>query len=101
VNARDLPGSPDVVLRRCRVALFVHGCFWHQHQCPRGARRPATNRDYWDAKLDRNVTRDRTRLRELRRGGWRCIVVWECQTRDGAKLRRRLARFLRVNATVE
>ncbi len=94
-NVRALPGTPDIVLTRAKAAILVHGCFWHQHCCPRGARRPATNRKYWDAKLDRNVRRDRQRLRELRTAGWRCLVLWECQIRDDIRLERRLRAFLR------
>ena len=93
-NVRALPGSPDIVVSAQRAAVLVHGCFWHQHRCARGSRRPATNRGYWDAKLDRNVRRDRAGVRALRRAGWRCLVIWECETRDAERLSRRLARFL-------
>lgn len=91
---RDLPGSPDLTFPRLRAVVFVHGCYWHQHRCPRGARQPKTNRGYWLPKLKRNVERDRCAIRALRRDGWRVLVVWECQTRDLERLRRRLARFL-------
>ncbi len=89
-----LPGSPDVVSPSRRLAVFVHGCFWHQHTCPRGSRQPATRRAYWLPKLAGNVARDRRAQRALRRLGWRVAVVWECQTRPGrqaalvARLRR-------------
>lgn len=74
---RQLPGSPDLVLKRYSVAVFVHGCFWHQHGCPR-THRPSSNRQYWDRKLDGNIARDirnQARLLEL---GWRVFIVWEC-----------------------
>jgi DNA mismatch endonuclease, patch repair protein len=87
LHRRDLPGCPDIVLPRHRVALFVHGCFWHGcFHCDRGRRRPMSNRAFWDAKLDENVARDARNGHALRELGWRVIVVWECETRDRARL---------------
>jgi DNA mismatch endonuclease (patch repair protein) len=78
-NARDLPGSPDIVFRRQRVAVIVHGCFWHRHRnCPRTTT-PRSNVDYWHAKFAANVDRDRRKLAELRRLGWKAIVLWQCE----------------------
>lgn len=94
LKRRDLPGSPDLTFPRLRAVVLVHGCYWHQHACPRGARLPKSNRHYWLPKLKRNVERDRRVLRALRRGGWRVLVVWECQTKDVDRLRLRLAKFL-------
>lgn len=94
LNRRDLPGSPDLVLPRLHSVIFVHGCFWHQHNCARGARLPKSNQAYWLPKLRRNVERDRRSIRALRKQGWRVLVVWECQTRDIDRLRARLTRFL-------
>jgi DNA mismatch endonuclease, patch repair protein len=93
---RDLPGSPDLVLPRLGKAIFVHGCFWHRHACAAGQSMPASRIDYWQAKFDRNVMRDRSNLRKLRRLGWSVLVVWECQTgaRKREALQRRLERFL-------
>lgn len=93
LHRKDLPGSPDLVLPRLKKVIFVHGCFWHQHACPAAAR-PRSRRAYWNAKLDRNVARDRRNRRLLRRSGWRVLVVWECQTRNNERLARRLAGFL-------
>lgn len=93
-NARSLPGAPDIVARQARVAVFVHGCFWHQHTCSRGARQPASNAEYWTRKLERNVKRDRRVTRELRQLGWSVVTVWECQLSAPERLGRRLARFL-------
>ncbi len=73
-----LPGRPDFAIRSARVAIFVHGCFWHGHDCPRGGRTPATNRVYWEAKIARNVARDRRVARALRDRGWSVWTVWEC-----------------------
>lgn len=88
----DLPGKPDLVFPARRTALFVHGCFWHGHCCPRGARTPATNRPYWEAKIGRNMARDRATLERLKQLGWTPAVIWECETRDPAALSRLIAR---------
>lgn len=77
-----LPGKPDVVMKGRRVALFVHGCFWHGHDCARGARQPKTNADYWRAKIDRNRERDARNEDALTQAGWRVITVWECEMRS-------------------
>jgi DNA mismatch endonuclease (patch repair protein) len=78
LHVSSLPGNPDLVLPRYRVAVLVHGCFWHSHQCKR-ARRPKSNREYWDAKLNRNLTRDQENESRLKALGWHPFVVWECQ----------------------
>lgn len=77
-----LPGRPDVVMKGRRVAVFVHGCFWHGHDCPRGARKPQTNADYWIAKIDRNRARDARVAAALTAEGWRVLTVWECRLRE-------------------
>lgn len=80
VNARDLPGSPDVVFDAERVALFVHGCFWHRHAaCGRGRSLPSTHRAFWERKFERNCRRDRRAYRRLRELGWTVEVLWECE----------------------
>jgi DNA mismatch endonuclease (patch repair protein) len=94
LDARDLPGRPDIVFRGKRAAIFVHGCFWHGHDCARGARVPKANREYWQAKIARNVARDGATLAALKAQGWRALVVWECQMKDRTALNRRLTRFL-------
>lgn len=94
LHYRSFPGSPDLVFSRGRAVVFVHGCFWHQHECARGSRIPQSNRRYWWMKLARNAERDVVVVRALRRLGWRVLVIWECQTRDADKLRARLAKFL-------
>ncbi len=84
LHARNLPGTPDVVLRKYGLAVFVHGCFWHQHGCS-GVKRPTSNTEYWDLKLDRNVARDalhRGRLEEL---GWTVATLWECDLESGTE----------------
>ena len=73
-----LPGRPDVVMPGRRVAVFVHGCFWHGHDCVRGARQPKANADYWSAKIGRNRTRDVATQTALEGAGWRVVTLWEC-----------------------
>ncbi len=94
IHARLLPGTPDVVLPRHKVALFVHGCFWHQHDCP-AFRLPKTNQSFWEEKLDRNKENDRDARRRLAALGWRVGVIWECALRGkGALLPIELSRRL-------
>jgi DNA mismatch endonuclease (patch repair protein) len=84
----DLPGKPDLVFPDRRIALFVHGCFWHGHDCPRGACVPQANRTYWTAKIGRNIARDKATLAALRKLGWKPTVIWECETKDAKMLSR-------------
>jgi DNA mismatch endonuclease (patch repair protein) len=93
VHRKDLPGRPDICLPKFRKVIFVHGCFWHGHTCVHGSRRPASNREYWDDKLDRNICRDADAVRALRKQGWTTLIVWECQLKS-PKIRERLKRFL-------
>jgi DNA mismatch endonuclease (patch repair protein) len=86
----DLPGRPDIVLSGRRLAILVHGCFWHGHDCARGARVPRQNQDYWLAKIGRNRTRDRANESALAAAGWQAVVIWECELRDLPGLTRRL-----------
>ena len=78
LHMRKLPGSPDLVLVKYRVAIFVHGCFWHRHAGCRYATIPATNVDHWRQKFDSNVARDARKESMLHNAGWRVIIVWEC-----------------------
>ena len=94
LNRRDLPGTPDIVMPGRRLAIFVHGCFWHGHDCPRGARVPQANRDYWVAKVGRNRERDARSEAALKDLGWRVEVVWECEFKDAEALRRRARAWL-------
>jgi DNA mismatch endonuclease, patch repair protein len=94
LHRKDLPGKPDVVLPKYGIAIFVHGCFWHQHPGCIDCSDPKTHTTYWGPKLLTNVQRDRKHRRSLRRLGWQSIVIWECQTQRADALRRRLARKL-------
>ncbi len=91
----DLPGKPDLVFPRLRKVIFVNGCFWHGHKCKRGDRKPKANAQYWQSKIDRNVKRDAAHLTALKELGWRAAVVWECELKDPARVKKRLQGFLR------
>lgn len=95
VNRKDLPGKPDIVLPKYRAVIFVHGCFWHGHDCPRG-QRPQTNADFWNQKIDRNVIRDKSDVSLLESLGWRVLIVWECEIKkkNEAVLLSRVKEFL-------
>ena len=85
LDRKDLPGSPDIVLHRYRVAVFVHGCFWHRHSGCQLAYTPKSNRAFWQAKFQGTKQRDRRSVRALRRLGWRAFVVWECDIANNAQ----------------
>jgi DNA mismatch endonuclease, patch repair protein len=87
IGDRRLPGSPDIVFPKHHIALFVHGCFWHGHDCRQG-RAPGSNQDYWLPKMEANKCRDAKKHRQLEELGWRVITVWECELKhlEGAAL---------------
>ncbi|HLY78283.1 MAG TPA: DNA mismatch endonuclease Vsr [Caulobacteraceae bacterium] len=91
----DLPGKPDIVLAGRRLAVFVHGCFWHGHNCARGARVPKANREYWLGKVGRNRARDIASRAALEAMGWRVETVWECELKDKPALEARVSTWLR------
>ena len=94
LHRKDLPGRPDLVFPSRRKVVFVNGCFWHKHAgCPR-VRIPATNRDYWVAKLERNHARDERNVALLEESGWAVTTVWECQLKDLQAIAERLIDFL-------
>lgn len=78
LHAKKLPGSPDLILTRFNLAIFVHGCFWHRHQGCKLSYVPKSNTDTWLAKFDKNIQRDRKQINQLADSGWRVIVIWEC-----------------------
>ena len=86
LHDRCLPGRPDLVLPAHRVAVFVHGCFWHRHPFCRYATSPAERREFWLDKFARNVVRDQRNLILLEQTGWTTFVIWECETRDELNL---------------
>lgn len=82
LHRRDLPGTPDIVMPGRKIAIFVHGCFWHFHRGCRLAKMPASRVDFWSAKLESNEQRDKRSTQKLQELGWRVLCVWECATRD-------------------
>jgi DNA mismatch endonuclease (patch repair protein) len=94
VCRKDLPGCPDVVFPGLRKVIFVHGCFWHGHDCARGARVPKGNRAYWLKKVANNRARDEKNLAALAAMDWRFLVIWECGIGDEDKLSRQVRKFL-------
>jgi DNA mismatch endonuclease, patch repair protein len=95
LNRADLPGKPDIVYGGRRLAIFVHGCFWHGHDCPRGARIPKANAAYWRGKIARNRARDEKIIAAYAAMGWRTLVVYECELKESAALVARLAEAVR------
>ena len=93
LHRRDLAGAPDIVLPRHRKAVFVHGCFWHNHDCPRG-KRPSTRTEFWNAKLDANIERDRANQKALEEKGWQVLTLWECEVKDSVYIQEKLRHFL-------
>ena len=97
LHRKDLPGKPDIVLPRYKTAVFVHGCFWHQHKDCIDGKVPKTRKEYWEEKFRRTAERDVTAQKELRKLGWKPVVLWECEIeknleRTVAKLEKRLSR---------
>ena len=97
LHRNDLPGKPDIVLPRYRIAIFVHGCFWHGHEGCREGRKPKSNLAYWNRKLERNKERDRRNIQQLETQGWHPVVVWECELQHGDALVRRLGAEIKAS----
>lgn len=93
-NQRTVIGKPDVAFIGRKRAIFLHGCFWHRHDCPSGRRTPKSNVGFWSKKFNDNVRRDAYVMRELKTAGWEALVVWECELAHRQKIERRLRRFL-------
>ena len=94
LHRKDLPGNPDIVLPKHKKVIFVHGCFWHGHDgCPR-AKRPSTNKKFWNEKLTKNIVRDKKNQEKLNQEGWTSLVIWQCQIKESRELKQILADFL-------
>ena len=93
LHRKDLPGKPDLVFPSRHKAIFVHGCFWHGHDCSRG-KLPQTNEEFWKTKIDKNKARDEGVIKTLQSLGWEVLVVWECEIRGDEQFVRNLTRFL-------
>jgi DNA mismatch endonuclease (patch repair protein) len=94
LHLNSLPGRPDLAFLRIRKAIFVHGCFWHQHKRCKHYVMPKSRLSFWLPKLESNVSRDKKHLRILRSQGWEVLVVWECQLKDIRVVSRRIRKFL-------
>ncbi|HDZ76892.1 MAG TPA: DNA mismatch endonuclease Vsr [Candidatus Omnitrophica bacterium] len=94
LHKKDLPGKPDIVLKKYKIVIFVHGCFWHQHKRCKRSNIPKSNMSYWKPKLNRNTKRDNQHKADLKRADWRTIVIWECETKTIEKLEKKLIKSL-------
>jgi DNA mismatch endonuclease (patch repair protein) len=94
LHRKDLPGKPDLVFPSRKKVIFVHGCFWHSHDCTSVARTPKTNTAYWVEKIQRNTERDAQHQSALKALGWNVLVIWECELKDAEALSSRLTSFL-------
>ena len=83
LHRKDLPGKPDIVLPKYKTVIFVHGCFWHRHKGCKRCTTPSTNKDYWLAKFERNVKKDRQNKAQLKKLGWNVVMIWECEIKNG------------------
>ena len=94
LHRRDLPGNPDIVLPKHKKVIFVHGCFWHGHKdCPR-AKRPSTNKKFWNEKLSKSTKRDTFNQKKLKEIGWLTLIIWQCEMKESKNLQSKLERFL-------
>jgi len=100
LHRKDLPGRPDIVMPKFKTVVLVHGCFWHRHRGCSNCTTPSANRKFWLKKFQDNMNRDQKNRRALKKSGWRVLVIWECQTEDVEKLRRRLTRLMDSIQTV-
>ena len=95
LHRKDLPGKPDIVLRRYNSVIFVHGCFWHRHKDCKNASIPKTKKTFWKEKFKANIERDIKVKNELKSNGWRVLVVWECELTDIESVEKELEKFLK------
>jgi len=94
LHRKNLPGCPDLVFPSRNKVIFVHGCFWHGHDCRGGRNRPSSNESYWTKKLKRNIQRDAENLRKLKELDWNSMIIWECEIKNREVITRKIHRFL-------
>lgn len=95
LHRADLPGSPDITLPKYKKVVFVHGCFWHGHVGCSRSKRPSANRAFWEAKLDKNIKRDKKTISELTTLGWNSLVIWSCEIKNMDNVKKKLVSFLK------
>lgn len=94
IHKKDLPGRPDICLPKHKKVIFVHGCFWHGHEnCPR-SKRPTTNVEFWNKKIDGNIERDKENIKKLKRLGWQTLTIWTCEIKNQEELKTKLISFI-------
>lgn len=94
IHRADLPGKPDLAWIGRKKAVFVHGCFWHGHDCREGVRKPQSRVDYWLPKIEKNRERDARHVRKLKQSGWKVLTIWECELKNSHRVEIRLKKFL-------
>lgn len=95
LHRKDLPGKPDIVLPKYKTVIFVNGCFWHRHKGCKRCTTPSSNEKYWQTKFERNVKKDRINQSELKKLGWKILIIWECEIADSARLKRTIDQFFK------
>jgi len=96
LHVRKLPGTPDIVLPKHKKVIFVHGCFWHGHELCRKGALPKSNKEFWAQKITKNKERDQLALKQLKKFGWRILIIWECLTKEPDKIKDKIKRFMRL-----
>lgn len=94
IHRKELPGKPDLAWIGRKLAIFVHGCFWHAHDCSEGLRKPKSNQHYWIPKIERNRLRDAENIKNLREAGWNVLIIWECELREATSLPKKILQLL-------
>jgi DNA mismatch endonuclease, patch repair protein len=94
LQGRDLPGNPDIVFRSKKKVIFIHGCFWHGHECKAGSKRPKTNEGYWLPKLAKTRARDAQNQEKLLALGWDFLILWECELKNNEALTEKIRKFM-------
>jgi len=90
LHRKDLPGKPDIVLPKYKTVIFVHGCFWHGHKGCRRSNVPKSNQEYWVPKINRNIQRDKEHYKQIKKMGWKVLVIWECECKYHEKITKKI-----------
>ena len=94
INVKKLPGTPDIVLRKYKTVIFVHGCYWHRHDCRKGRSMPSVRKEFWGKKFQDNINRDKKARNLLSKEGWKVIIVWECELSNVTNRKERLTKLI-------